>query len=465
MLPEIFLALTGFLSPHLCYQLSEVLKGIIQTQSSLNMLQISRSSELSYRTVQRFFSTSFEWDTIRSKLFKEFVFRPDTIYIAAIDEVVEGKCGKSTYGISQFYSSIFKKPIASVSCVALTLIDVKKRSSYPLGVVQIIKNAADAVRSAALKAKTAVQKQKKAVAKTDSSVVSTVGRPKGVKNKAKTTVDTPVEEKDTIQYRHTKLLITNVITALKGLFKSPVFKYVVMDAGFGHQAIIELITEQNLHAISKLKKTAALFYVYTGAQKGKKPKIYGNKIDVYNIPTDYFDHEIIEDDVKTQVFRINCYNKNIKATPSNLINVVVLVHTQISTKKKSHNILFSTDLDLAAKLVIEYYQLRWEIEIDFRDCKQYFGLSHFKNYKQQQVTNALNLPFTAKLWAQILQEQLAQNLDNDAISILDVKAFCKAQFFLKKLKNMYPNDPLQFFNLDNIINLAACDAIHIKKRA
>jgi hypothetical protein len=325
--------------------------------------------------------------------------------------------------------------------------------------------AADAVRSAALKAKTAVQKQKKAVAKTDSSVVSTVGRPKGVKNKAKTTVDTPVEEKDTIQYRHTKLLITNVITALKGLFKSPVFKYVVMDAGFGHQAIIELITEQNLHAISKLKKTAALFYVYTGAQKGKKPKIYGNKIDVYNIPTDYFDHEIIEDDVKTQVFRINCYNKNIKATPSNLINVVVLVHTQISTKKKSHNILFSTDLDLAAKLVIEYYQLRWEIEIDFRDCKQYFGLSHFKNYKQQQVTNALNLPFTAKLWAQILQEQLAQNLDNDAISILDVKAFCKAQFFLKKLKNMYPNDPLQFFNLDNIINLAACDAIHIKKRA
>lgn len=462
MLPEIFIALSGLLSPHLTYQLSEVLKGIIQTQSSLNMLQISRSSELSYRTVQRFFSTSFEWDTIRSKLFKQFVFHRDRVYIAAIDEVVEGKCGKSTYGISQFYSSIFKKPIASVSCVALTLIDVKQRSSYPLGVVQIIKNAADAARSAALKVKIAVQKQKKAAGKTDSAPV---GRPKGVKNAPKTPTDTPDEEKDTIQYRHTKMLLANVIEALKNLFQTPVFTYVVMDAGFGHQAIIKLITDQNLQAISKLKKTAALFYIYTGKQKGKKPKIYGDQINVYNIPNTYFDHEIIEDDVKTKVYRIPCYNKSIKATPSNLINVVILVHTQISTKKKSHNILFSTDLDLSAKLIIEYYQLRWEIEIDFRDCKQYFGLSQFKNYKQQQVTNALNLPFTAKLWAQILQEQLAQNLDNENISILDVKAFCKAQFFLKKLKNMYPNDPLQFFNLDNIINLAACDAIHIKKRA
>lgn len=463
MLPEIFIALASVISRREIYQLSEVLQGMIQTYRALSMLQISRSSSLSYRTVQRFFKKSYSWEKIRLSLFKHFVYRSDTVYICAIDEVVEGKHGKSTYGLSQFYSSTLKKPIKAISSVALTVINVEKRSSYPLGVVQIIKNASDAARSMAQKEKKAAQKTQKATQTPEVVEKKGAGRPKGVKNKVKTDSTIEPQAEETILYRHTKLLISNVLQAMKGIFQTPVFKYVVADAGFGHQAIIELMLAQNLEIISKLKKTAALYYAYEGVQKGKKPKIYGDKIDVYNIEAHYFAYETIEDDVKTQVYRIPCYNKSITATSTGLINVVVLVHTQISTNKKTHNILFSTDLSLAPQLIIEYYRLRWEIEIDFRDCKQYFGLSDFKNYKPQQVTNAINLPFTAKLWAQILQEFLAEKLNNPQLSILDVKAFCKALFYLQKLKNINPNQPLLFFNLDNIIDLAACDAIHLKK--
>ncbi|MEN0047520.1 MAG: hypothetical protein AAF806_10725 [Bacteroidota bacterium] len=53
-------------------------------------------------------------------------------------------------------------------------------------------------------------------------------------------------------------------------------------------------------------------------------------------------------------------------------------------------VLFSTDLTLQAEQIITF-ALRFQIEFNFRDAKQYFGLADFKNIKQQQVQNAVFL--------------------------------------------------------------------------
>ena len=64
-----------------------------------------------------------------------------------------------------------------------------------------------------------------------------------------------------------------------------------------------------------------------------------------------------------------------------------------------HVVLFSTDLDLSSAQIVDYYSLRFQIEFNFRDAKQHWGLEDFMNVTQQAVTNATNLAFfMVNLW-------------------------------------------------------------------
>lgn len=44
-----------------------------------------------------------------------------------------------------------------------------------------------------------------------------------------------------------------------------------------------------------------------------------------------------------------------------------------------HAILFSSDVELGWEKLIDYYSLRFQIEFNFRDAKQHFGLEDFMN--------------------------------------------------------------------------------------
>jgi hypothetical protein len=44
-------------------------------------------------------------------------------------------------------------------------------------------------------------------------------------------------------------------------------------------------------------------------------------------------------------------------------------------------------------LIIDYYKLRFQIEFNFRDAKQFWGLEDFMNLSLTAVTNAVNLAF------------------------------------------------------------------------
>jgi putative transposase len=51
----------------------------------------------------------------------------------------------------------------------------------------------------------------------------------------------------------------------------------------------------------------------------------------------------------------------------------------------------SSDLALAAAQLVEYYLLRFQIEFNFSDAKQHFGLEDFMNVTPTMVNNAANL--------------------------------------------------------------------------
>jgi putative transposase len=68
--------------------------------------------------------------------------------------------------------------------------------------------------------------------------------------------------------------------------------------------------------------------------------------------------------------------------------------------------------------LIDYYHLRFQIEFNFRDAKQYWGLEDFMNIKQEQVNNAANFSLFIVTFSQLLLPQLH---DMHIESMLDLK--------------------------------------------
>ena len=105
------------------------------------MLNISRwtSQGGSYRTGQRFFNTVLPWTTMCWMFFRTHLLDRESDYILAGDEVVVPKAGKSTYGLSRFFSSLYGKAIPGLSFLAVSLVSVNRRRSYPMVMEQIVR--------------------------------------------------------------------------------------------------------------------------------------------------------------------------------------------------------------------------------------------------------------------------------------------------------------------------------------
>jgi IS4 transposase len=62
-------------------------------------------------------------------------------------------------------------------------------------------------------------------------------------------------------------------------------------------------------------------------------------------------------------------------------------------KKRTYAVLFSTDVDLPADKIFEYYKSRFQIEFLFRDAKQHCGLCDCQSTKKE----SLDFHFNASL--------------------------------------------------------------------
>jgi hypothetical protein len=94
--------------------------------------------------------------------------------------------------------------------------------------------------------------------------------------------------------------------------------------------------------------------------------------------------------------------------------VVIIQKTILKTHQVAHVVLFSTDLELPFDKLIEYYKLRFQIDLNFRDAKQYWGLEDFMNVEQIPVTNAANLSMLMVNLSQLLLDRCRQ--DDEPIS-------------------------------------------------
>jgi len=160
-------------------------------------------------------------------------------------------------------------------------------------------------------------------------------------------------------------------------------KYVVADAWFSKSRFVDGLTSLGLHLISRLRDDAALWYSHDGGSTGKRgrPRIKGEKIDFDNPDASRCEELDIDDGT---AYAIKAYSKAMKRN----IKIVVYCPT-----KGSHKIYFSTDLEMSAKDIVEYYRTRFQIEFCFRDGKQFTGL----NDCQARSLNKLDFAFNASL--------------------------------------------------------------------
>lgn len=105
----------------------------------------------------------------------------------------------------------------------------------------------------------------------------------------------------------------------------------------------------------------------------------------------------------------------------------------------AHVVLFSSDLNLGYEQLIDYYCLRFQIEFNFRDAKQYWGLEDFMNVEQTPVTNAANLAFFMVSVSHLLLRSFRQT--QPAFGVLDLKAHFRGYKYVAETLKLLPEKP------------------------
>jgi hypothetical protein len=421
-------------------QFSCIIAALLAMTGRVTMLGISRWAGQggSYRTVQRFFATALPWAMLFWVFFRQQLHRPDDVYILAGDEVVVSKAGHHTHGLDRFFAGVYGRVIPGLAFFSLALIDTEQRRAFPVRIEQVVRTeaekAASQVKAAAKQAPKPVEPRKP-------------GRPKGSQNK------TPTDLVLSPELLRIRTMLKAQLALMAGLIP---LAYLVLDGHFGNHPALHMVRQCGLHLISKLRCDSALYLPYDGPYKGHGPhQKYGDRLDYQHLPAKYLLHTTTAKQIETRMYQMQCLHKEF----SEPLNVVILVKVNLQTQAWAHVILFSSDLKLAYDTLIDYYRLRFQIEFNFRDAKQYWGLEDFMNVSATAVTNAANLSLLMVNVSQRLLSDLRP--DNPDCSVLDLKALCRGAKYVTEAIQMLPEKPEPVLLARIFKQLTALGRIHV----
>jgi putative transposase len=212
--------------------------------------------------------------------------------------------------------------------------------------------------------------------------------------------------------------------------------YLVLDGHFGTNAALQMTRGCKLHLISKLRCDSALYLPYDGSYAGRGPRrIYGERLAPQALPESCLRQTTIADGIETRIYQVQARHK----TFPDALNIIMIVKTNLTTQAQAHVILFSSDMALSFATLIDYYCLRFQLEFNFRDAKQYWGLEDFMNISATAVTNAANLA----LFMVNLVERLLLDLHQrqGEVSVLDLKAYCRGAKYVEETIKLLPEKP------------------------
>ena len=441
----LLLSLQPALSKTNCRQLSHIVLAIFAMTGRVTQLGIARWAEkgASYRTVQRFFQTDIDWLAVNWLFFQLFHLMKEDVLLLIGDESVVSKAGKITYGLGRFYSSIFEKPIPGLAFFNLALVSTNKKKAYPLVSHQVIRTEEEIEQGKK-------RKEQKKAKKKEPSEKKPAGRPKGSKNKNKAEIVLSPELKRILGWGQTVMTLLN---------KKIKVVYFVLDGHFGNHFAREMTRQLGLHIISKMRSDAALFFEPTAQEKEASPNLkYGKRVNYACLPASCRVSIEEKNGIQTEIYQLRCWHKDFPE----LLNVVIIVKTNIALGRVAHVVLFSSDLNLEALKLIEYYSLRFQIEFTFRDAKQYFGLEDFMCITKTAVDNAANLSLFMVNVSSYLLHYLRKDYPDAGIQ--DLKSYYRGRCYASEILKCLPEFAESIFRENILKRIPLLGLIHASSK-
>ncbi len=316
--------------------LLNLLATILALRGHVTLRNLSRYGDYSERTLARHFSRAFDWVTFHRLTCAQVVTAPD-VWIAAQDASFIGKSGKHTFGLGSFFNGCAGRPEGGLEISTFALINVTRHYALRRAVAQ-----------------------------------------------------TPPGSTDKTQGRASRLAFyaQQVLAQRTGL--PACVKFLAVDGAYAKGAYVDTVTRDGWQVITKLRSDADCSFLHTQprrqGQKGRARK-YDGKVNGQDLRRFEFVGTLPEV-AQVELSTARVWHQSLKRE----LRVVVLVNRK-DPKKPRYIVLASTDVDLEARPLVEYYQARFQIEFLFRDAKQLTGLQD----GQMRDEKGLDFHFNASL--------------------------------------------------------------------
>jgi hypothetical protein len=337
--------------------LSHILILFLSMRGKINFLQMGRYGQMDEHSYRYQFGNTFDWIEFNQQFIED---QCSNEVILGFDPSFISKSGKHTYGLGYFYNGCQGKVDRGLEIGCFSAIDIKQNTAYHV-----------------LASQTEYTKSKD-------------------------------------QLSNMKQYCEMIEKHSKELHK--ISSIIAVDAWFYKKEYVQTCLNFNFELITRMRDDANLQYLYNAEQKGGKgrPKKYAGKIDLKNIDKRRF--KLLFETLTERVYESIVYSVllgfNIKA--------VYIESIDDKGKHISHKIFMSTNLQRDGLQILKYYKARYQMEFNFRDGKQYTGLSDC----QARDKEKLNYHFNASLSSLNIAKTIARNgIDKEQpihISIHDV---------------------------------------------
>lgn len=223
------------------------------------------------------------------------------------------------------------------------------------------------------------------------------------------------------------------------------------DGYFGVSTFVGPVTAMGIHLVSCLKSNTALFYAplpqATGKRKQGRPRKKDGKVDWNNVDGQRL--PVLKQDGEKIIRSGLVYVKCLKQT----VLLVAVDYLREDGSLFTRKLYFCTDTQRTAEWVLDRYHGRYWIEFNFRDGKQYTGLTHCQSTDPVKIENHINLALTtvsvakAAHWLPLSQEE------RGPFSMAELKTYYHNLTLVERFSEALGIDPTQTKNNPKIKEL------------
>ena len=320
-----------------------IIPAFIASAGKKTMRNLSRYAGIVEQTIARQMAKKIDFLRLNTELIKDNKADSDLV-IAAQDTSFASKSGKSTFGLGWFWNGCAGKAEKGLELCAIAVITIGQEKNEALTL-------------------SARQTPSKGLKKADA------------------------KKQDPREKNRIDFALDHIKDCVASFIKLGI-KYIAVDSFYAKEKYITGVVQQGFHVITKLRKDSRFLETYDGPQKarGRKRKTTNTKITKkhFSLPQSVeIKNEKIE--LSECVAYSVAFGRKIK---------IVSVKKTIG-KKEAEVFLCSTDLELDAFKIYQFYTARFQIEFLFRDAKGFTGLADCQSRDSRRINYHLNVSFVA----------------------------------------------------------------------